>query len=397
MATLNSTPRVILKSKEEGRVLRGHQWIFSNEIASIEGVPENGDIVAVYSHTNTAIGCGFYNKNSLIAVRLFTGRLDVSLESLFAEKLKSAYDLRKSLIPDRDSFRFVFSESDFLPGLIIDKYNDTFVLQINSAGMEANKNTIVSILQQQYHAKNIFTMHDEYFRKMEDLLPENEILLGEKGVEIISDGNIQYKIDFNATQKTGFFFDQTDNRKYIERLVSGKTVLDAYCNSGGFGLHALHAGASNVTFVDSSQLEIRNVEANLRQNDFADIAHFSLVCKDVFAYLENCAADKRVFDVVFIDPPAFAKNKKSVKAALKGYEKLHRLALSILKPGGFLVSTSCSHHVTKEEFLHVALQAARKSNISVQLLYSTGAAADHPMLLSMPETEYLKFAVYCKC
>jgi 23S rRNA (cytosine1962-C5)-methyltransferase len=396
MTTTANMARIILKPKEDGRVLRGHQWIFSNEIAFVDGDVQNGDIAAVYSHSNFLLGCGFYNKNSLIAVRIFTQTIDFTIEAAFLEKLKSAYSLRKSLFPNRDSFRFVFSESDFLPGLIIDKYNDTFVLQINSAGMEAHKNIIVSILQQQYNAKNIFTMHDEYFRRLEGLLPENEILFGEKGVEVISDGDIKYKIDFNATQKTGFFFDQVANRKYIESFVAGHTVLDAFSNSGGFGLHALHAGASHVTFVDSSRLEISNVEENLRQNDLEDNAHYSAVCEDVFVYLERCLNEKKMFDVVMIDPPAFAKNKKSVKIALKGYEKLHRMALSILKPGGFLVSTSCSHHITKEEYLHVAIQAARKLDTQLQLLYSAGASPDHPVLLIMPETEYLKFIVFRK-
>ena len=396
MTSATNMARIILKPKEEGRVLRGHQWIFSNEIAAVEGVVQNGDLAEVYSHNNYLLGCGFYNKNSLIAVRIFSSTLDFTIESLFSEKLKSAYSLRKSLFPYRDSFRFVFSESDFLPGLIIDKYNDTFVLQINSAGMESHKNIIVSILQQEYNAKNIFTMHDEYFRRLEGLLPENEILLGEKGVEVISDGDIKYKIDFNATQKTGFFFDQVANRKYIERFVSGRTVLDAFCNSGGCGLHAIYAGASNVVFVDSSRLEISNVEENLLQNDLRDDNRYSLVCEDVFVYLERCVTEKKMFDDVMIDPPAFAKNKKSVKTALKGYEKLHRLALSILQPGGFLVSTSCSHHVTKEEYLHVALLAAQKLNVQIQLLHSAGAAPDHPVLLNMPETEYLKFIVYRK-
>jgi 23S rRNA (cytosine1962-C5)-methyltransferase len=388
--------RVVLRPKEEGRILRGHQWIFSNEIALVEGEVQNGDFVAVYSHSNYLIGCGFYNKNSLIAVRLFTRTIDFDVEALFSEKLKNAFGLRKTLFPDSGSFRFVFSESDFLPGLIIDKYNDTYVLQINSAGMESHKAIIASILQNEYHAKNIFTMHDEYFRRMEGLLPDNEILLGEKGIEIISDGDVRFKIDFDSTQKTGFFFDQVANRKYVGQFAAGKTILDAYCNSGGFGLHALRAGASHVTFVDSSRSEIQNVDENLRQNAMLNDEQYSLVCEDVFIYLEQCIAEKKLFDIVLIDPPAFAKNKKSVKTALKGYEKLHRLALSTVRPGGFLVSTSCSHHVTKEEYLQVASQAAYKLNVSIQLLYSAGASPDHPVLLNMPETEYLKFVVYRK-
>ncbi len=394
---MTPTVRVVLRSKEEGRILRGHQWIFSNEIAAIEGDAQNGDFVSIYSHQGNFLGCGFYNKNSLIAVRIFTNTPDFDIYSLFAEKLKKAFTLRKTMFPDRDSFRFVFSESDFLPGLIIDKYNDTFVLQINSAGMEANKSVIAAILQSEYHAKNIFTMHDEYFRRMEGLTPDNEILIGEQGTEIISDGEINFRIEFSATQKTGFFFDQVANRKYAKQLTSGKTVLDAFCNSGGFGLHALNADASHVTFVDGSSSEMLNVKENLVLNGMLNEEQYELVCDDVFAYLEKCAAQNKFFDLVLIDPPAFAKNKKSVKTAIKGYEKLHRLALNIVNSGGFLLSTSCSQHVTKEEYLQVAAQAARKSGTTIQLLYSAGASSDHPVLLSMPETEYLKFIVYRKC
>jgi len=392
----DSLSRVILKPKEEGRVVRGHLWIFSNEIASVEGTVDNGEIVSVYAHNNSFLGTGFYNRNSLVSIRIVSREAVSDIRQLFSEKLQKAFSLRKTLFAERESFRFVFSESDFMPGLIIDKYNSTFVMQINSAGMEKYKDIIVSILREEYSATNIFTMHDEYFRRMEGLPVENEILLGEKGIEIISDGDIRFEVNFASAQKTGFFFDQTANRKYIESIVANKTVLDAFCNSGGFGLHALKAMASHVVFLDGSQSEIVHVKENLQRNSFVDENAFTCVCDDVFDYLQNAVSSGKQFDVVMIDPPAFAKNKKSVMTALKGYEKLHRLALCATKAGGFLVSTSCSHHITKEDFLQAARLAASKSNCNIQLLFSAGASPDHPVLPAMPETEYLKFNVYRK-
>ena len=396
MGATESAVRVVLKPKEERRILQGHLWVFSNEIAEISGSISNGALVSLFSHKNECLGTGFYNKNSLIAVRLISAEQSIDIGELFKLRFKQAFDLRKSLFPTRDSFRMIFSESDFLPGLIIDKYNSTFVLQINSAGMEYYKDIIVSLLIKEYAAKNVFSMHDEYFRALEGLPTENLVYHGEKGIEVISDGDILYKIDFSNTQKTGFFFDQVANRKYIESLVDGRSVLDAFCNSGGFGLHAIKSGASKVVFIDSSNQEMQNVEQNLVLNAISDAERYELQCGDVFDYLQSAIASGKKFDIVLIDPPAFAKNKKAVQTAIKGYEKLHKLALSALHNGGFLVTTSCSHHISNDDFFFIARQAAFKTNTAIQLLYSTGASPDHPVLLSMPETQYLKFAVYRK-
>jgi 23S rRNA (cytosine1962-C5)-methyltransferase len=286
----------------------------------------------------------------------------------------------------------VFSESDFLPGLIIDKYNRTFVLQINSIGMQKNVNLITEILENEFDAKNIFTKNDFYLRKIEGLPQKDDVYLGKADIEIIDEGCIKYKIDFSQSQKTGFYFDQSDNRFFVEKIVTGKKVVDVFCNSGGFGLHALKVGAESVDFVDSSEREIDNVRTNLILNDL--VLNTKCYVEDAFKFLEAAAASNRKFDVVMLDPPAFAKSKKNLHTAEKGYKKLNKLALQILNEGGYLVTSSCSHHVKKENFLNSISSSAVKASKKLQLIYFSGASLDHPRLPAMEETEYLKFAVF---
>jgi len=284
----------------------------------------------------------------------------------------------------------VFSESDFLPGLIIDKYNRTFVLQVYSFGMDKNIELINRVLIDKFSAENIFTRNEEYFRKLEGLPFEDKVYNGNINSEIIDDGFVKYKIDFENSHKTGFYFDQCDNREFAGKLCRGKEVLDCFCNFGGFGLHALFNGASGVTFVDSSKQMIENVKSNYQLNGFTADANF--VDSDVFDYLEKCIGEKRKFDIVIIDPPAFAKNKKSLAAATKGYEKLNRLAMEIVNKDGLLFTSSCSFHLKEDQFLEIINRAALKAGKNVQIFYFNNASKDHPSLPSMEETVYLKFA-----
>lgn len=386
------TAKIHLKKNEEKRIEAGHLWIFSNEIGSIEGDTENGGIVEVYDSRNNFCGSGFYNKNSLIAVRILSKNKIENLYGLLKEKLFLAQQLRKTFYPGRNSYRLVFSESDFLPGLIIDKYNVTFVLQIYSFGMEKNIEHIVKILREDFSAENIFTKNENYFRKLEGLSEEDKVYLGSMKSEIIDDGYVKCKVDFEKGQKTGFYFDQNDNRFFIEKICSDKTVADLFCNSGGFGLHAAKAGAASVTFVDSSLTEIENAKNNFELNELKCKSEF--VTKNVFEFIEKCISEKRKFDIVMIDPPAFAKNKKSLPSAKKGYEKLNRLAMQIVNEGGFLVSSSCSHHLPEEEFIRIINAAASKAGKNIQMIYFNGASLDHPELTGMNETAYLKFGIF---
>ena len=383
--------KVFLKKNEDRRIRAGHLWVFSNEISKADAGIESGDIVTVYDAGGQVLGKGFYNKNSLISVRLLGKSFNDDLDKFINDSVYQALKLRKTFYPDRNSYRLVFSESDFLPGLIIDKYNDTYVLQVYCSGIEKNIEYVIKVLKD-IGAKNIFTSNEPYFRKLEGLPEEDKIYLGEKEKESINDGAVKYFIDFENSQKTGFFFDQCDNREFIEKITQGKNVLDAFCNSGGFGLHAAKAGAGFVTFVDSSKTETENAKRNFKLNELTSESEF--VEADIFTYLERCVDANRKFDVVMVDPPAFAKSRKSIPTALKGYIKLNRLALSCVGLNGYLVSSSCSHHITEHDFLECINSAAAKAGKQVQLVHLNGASIDHPVLPSMKETEYLKFAVF---
>jgi len=383
--------KVALKKNEDIRIKSGHLWVFSNEIAKADAGLQNGDLAAVVDHKNEYMGCGFYNKNSLIAVRMLTNKREYDIKEILRDKLLAAKKLRDALYGDRSSYRLAFSESDFLPGLIIDRYNNTYVLQIYSYGMAANINTVAEILKEDFGAENIFTKNEEYFRKLEGLPVEDAVFYGEPKPEVIEELGVKYAIDFNNAHKTGFYFDQTDNRVFTEKISKGATVLDAFCNSGGFGLHTAKAGAENITFVDSSASEIEKAKNNFQLNEFKQEAVFEVA--DVFDYFEKCIAVKKKFGVVVIDPPAFAKNKKSLPIAKKGYERINRLALETVEPGGWLVSSSCSHHLTEADFIIAITKAAVKAGRTIQLVHFNNASLDHPKLPSMPETTYLKFAV----
>ncbi|MGE5456871.1 MAG: class I SAM-dependent rRNA methyltransferase [Methanococcaceae archaeon] len=384
--------KVILRKNEDIRIRHGHLWVFSNEIQKVEDAANNGDLVELYDSQNNFLGEGFYNKNSLIAIRLLSRTKIGDLQEYFSMQLKKAAELRKSFCSGRNSYRLVFSESDFLPGLIIDKYNDSYVLQIYSVGMELNIGLINKVLKEEFSAQNIFTKNEEYFRMLEGLPVEDKLYLGERKEEIISDGAVDYKIIFGKTQKTGFYFDQSDNRFFIEKMCKNKTIIDAFCNLGGFGLHAAKAGAAAVEFIDGSAEIIQSVKENFQLNGFNIPAEFTVA--DVFDRLEYLKNSAKSFDVVMIDPPAFAKNKKSLPVAQKGYERLNRLALNIINDGGILVTSSCSFHLKQEDFLRIINTAAIKAGKTIQLIYFNNASVDHPRLPAMEETAYLKFAVY---
>lgn len=384
--------KIILKKNEDKRIRQGHTWIFSNEVEKADKELQNGDIAAVYDSGGQVLGSAFYNKGSLISGRMLSSSYNGTFEYYAKKMITRAYALRKEFYPNRNSFRLVFSESDFMPGLIIDKYNDTYVLQIYSYGMQQNIEWVVKSLTEDLGAKNIFTSNEPYFRKLEGLPEEDAVYLGEAGKETIDDGSIKYEIDFAKAQKTGFFFDQCDNRDFIEKISSGKNVLDAFCNSGGFGLHAAKAGAGFITFLDSSQTEIDSAKRNFTVNELKCETEY--ITSDIFAYLEKCIDANRKFDVVMIDPPAFAKSRKSIPTAIKGYIKLNKLALACVGKEGFLVTSSCSYHISQDDFISACTSAAMKAGKTIQLVHYNGASLDHPELPAMDETSYLKFAVF---
>ncbi len=392
---MKNIPSVQIKKGHDKRVKSGHLWLYSNEITLTAGEPENGDLVSVQLPDGNTFGIGFYNRNSLISLRLLSYSPFDSLGELFRSRLLSAQSLRERVFSGSKAYRMVFSESDLLPGLIIDRYNQTFVLQINSFGMEKNINVITDLLSTDFGAVNIFSKNDMNLRSMEGLPQIDTVYKGSALQEIITDGHLKFEINFQNSQKTGFFFDQVCNRQYMRKFCKNRRVFDGFCNSGGFGLHAMQAGARSVAFADASNEQLIQVSRNIAINEL-DPGSATVITGDIFESLEALHQAGEQFDVVMIDPPSFAKNKKNLFTALKGYEKLHRMALKILKDDGILATTSCSHHVSELEYQVLINRAAVGNKCNLQMLYKTGAAPDHPKHSGMDETAYLKFLVYRK-
>jgi len=383
---------IFLKKNEDRRIRKGHLWAFSNEIEEPERQPLNGEVVKVFDSYSNFVCNAFYNKNSLIVLRALDKESKFDFYSYAKEKILNAASLRKSLYPNRNSYRLVYSEGDFLPGLVIDKYNDTYVLQVHSYGMDKNIGDVVDILKKEFGAVNVFSKNEDYFRTLEGLPTEQTVYLGAMGEELIDDGKVKYKVNFETSHKTGFYFDQCDNRHFVYKIAEGKTFLDCFCNSGGFGLNAINAGAASVTFVDSSQEAINLAKENYDLNGFkAPIEYYT---EEVFDFLEKCKLDNRKFQIVNIDPPAFAKTKKNIDNAIKGYEKLNKLGIEAVEPGGYLITSSCSFHIKESTFYEVIRNGGLKAGRKLQRVYSNQASMDHPTLPMMDETVYLKFAVF---
>lgn len=382
--------QIILKKNEEHRIVAGHQWVFSNEISSIRGDLKAGEIVELLRHDEKFLGLGFYHPHSLIALRFLTNKQEEISFDFFERRIQQALKLRQTLYPDTETFRLVHGESDFLPGLIIDKYNEFISLQILSAGMESRISLICDVLDSIFHPKAIVARNDAAIRTLEELPLEKKVLRGNPGVTIIDDGGVKFEVDILQGQKTGFFLDQRENRKAIHRYAAGGTVLDCFCNEGGFALHAAAAKAATVQGFDISESAIAKAKVNSRLNNA--LSDFEI--GDAFETLRQLNEKGKRFDVIILDPPSFTKSKKNIPAALRAYKEINAATLRLIKSGGFLISASCSHHITEDGFLSTVEQAAVKAKRLIQLLEFAGAAPDHPVIPAMPETKYLKFAIF---
>jgi 23S rRNA (cytosine1962-C5)-methyltransferase len=384
---------ITLKKHEDRRVRRGHLWVFSNEIQSTDGNPESGDVVIIRSHTGETVGKGFYHSHSLIAARLLTRSADEEIDfHYFHRRFVRALQLRGLFYPESQAFRLVHGESDFLPGLIVDKFNDYLSVQTFSLGMDKRMTLICDVLDSLFHPKGIVERNESATRTLEQLPQKKGVVRGALAPVVIEENGIHYAVDLLEGQKTGFFFDQRENRNAFRRYSHGMNVLDCFCNEGGFALNSARAGAASVTGVDISGPTIGRAMANARANGMSDTVRF--VEKDCFEFLAEAHEKGDLFDVVNLDPPSFAKNKKTVVQAKQGYRDLHAQALKVLKPGGILATSSCSHHILEEVFLEIIDSAAHTAGRAITLLEWHGAAPDHPVLPSMPETRYLKFGIF---
>jgi 23S rRNA (cytosine1962-C5)-methyltransferase len=379
---------IYLKKNQERRLLAGHLWVFSNEIDKIEGEIINGGICDIYSSRNRFIGRGYYNKHSLIAVRILTyGKEEINYE-FFRERILKSKERRNRISKTRNAYRIVNGESDYLPGLIIDYFKGDFTFQIFSLGIENFINEIIDVLKNDLNAKTIISKNNFKARELENLERTEGIVFQRneyKTSEFEIDG-IRYSANLLAGQKTGFYLDQNDNRTHLRNFVnSDSSVLDLFCNDGGFALNAAYAGAKRITAVDSSEKAISNAVYNAELNNFSGI---EFIESDVFKFLKS-EKDKK-YDVIIADPPSFTKSRKEVPDAINGYIELNSACMNILKPGGILYTFSCSHHISENEFINIIRKSASSAGKKLQIIYYSDCSEDHPILPTMPETVYLK-------
>lgn len=385
---------IILKSKSGQRFKQGHPWVFSNELEKPADRPDAGDIVALRQQDGNFLAYGFYHPHSLIAFRALTGNEQEPDESFFSGLLDQAILLRNMVYPQLNARRLVHSESDGLPGLIVDQFDDVLSVQVNSAGMESNIDLVLNLLKEKLSPTAIVTRNDSSLRKLEGLPQYTGVWQSEvKDVTaLITENDIKYEVDVINGQKTGFFIDQRENRYAFRRFIgSGDRVLDAFCNDGGFALNAIIAGASHVDAVDISASALARAEKNTGINGLSNKINFNKA--DVMKWLPGLKLEQ-LYDVVNVDPPAFASNRKSIPVARKAYRKLHGSAMQVLKRGGILSTACCSHHISEQDFLDSVQQAAIRNGRQCQMLFRGGPPADHPVLLAMPESGYLKFHIF---
>lgn len=380
-----------IKRHHELRIVRGHPWIFSNEIENFPALKslEKGALVTVQINKDDDFALAYFNPHSLIAARILTHDLTQKIdEDFFVERILSAKILREKFF-DKPFYRLVHSEADFLPGLVIDRFGEVLCCQISTAGMENLAPILISALEKVFPKAAIFFRNDVEARKFEGLELTSYAARGEvaDAVEIEENG-LKFLIDVKQGQKTGWFFDQRENRKFIATLAKDCNVLDAFCYQGGFGLNALKSGAKSVTFIDSSEEALQQLKKNLALNNFEQ--KVEIICDKVFETLEKAQFQEREFDIVLLDPPAFVKSKKDFFTGLKGYEKLVKLGAKLVAKNGILMLTSCSHNATLADLIAAANDGFRKANRKARLLRTYGAGFDHPIHPALKESEYLK-------
>ena len=390
---------IVTLKKGEGRTIKsGGAWVFDNEIDTITGRFKNGDLVTVHDFDGYPMGSGFINQNSKIRIRMMTRKADQEIDHAFLTmRVKNAWDYRKTTV-DTSSCRIIFGEADFLPGLVIDKYEDILVVECLALGMEAFKEEIVMILKELL-AKDGITIRGVYERsdaneRTKEGLPKVKGFIGEEfdtTVEIVENG-VHYLVDVANGQKTGFFLDQKYNRLDMQRICKGKKVLDCFTHMGTFALNAGIAGASDVTGLDISEYAVSQAEANARLNGLQDTVHFR--CANVLDELPKLAAAGEKYDVVILDPPAFTKSREATKNAIKGYREINMKGLKLVKDGGYFATCSCSHFMTQELLAKTVKEAAKATHKRLRQVEFRTQAPDHPILWAADESYYLKFFIF---
>ena len=383
--------KVILAKGREKRVEYGHPWVYRSDISDAEPGAAPGDIVDIYSSRNTFLARALYNPGSQIALRILTYEHEEINSDFFYKRIGAAWEYRKK-VADINSCRVVFSESDFLPALIVDKFSDVLVLQTSALGIERYKEQLADILVDIIKPAGIYERNDIKVRELEGLEQKTGFLRGSFDTNVLmTENGIRFVVDVAEGQKTGYFLDQKENRAAIRPFVKGTKVLDCFSHTGSFSLHAGSYGAQSVLGLDISDHAVETASANAKLNGLEGICRFESA--NVFDRLREYDDKGERFDTIILDPPAFTKSRSSVEGAVRGYKEINLRAMKIIESGGFLITCSCSHHIDPEMFMDIVYNAGIDSRRKVRLVEYRSQAKDHPVLLPAPETEYLKCAI----
>jgi len=367
----------------------GHLWIYAGHLDQVSGQPAAGDLIDVLTPTGQFYGRGLYNPHSKIRVRLLTCQDEPIDESFWRGRIQQAVRLRQRVVAQTNAYRLIYGEGDRLPGFIVDRYDQTLVMQTLSYGMDRRKELLAGLLVKELNVGRVFLRNDAKSRQLEGLSVERGFLHGNGPTHVeIHEGAAQFVVDIERGQKTGWFCDQRENRLAAAKLSAGAEVLEVFCHTGAFGIHAALAGAVSVEGLDVSEETLALAREHARQNKVETRCTYRAA--DAFTELRSLVKGGRRYDVVILDPPAFARSKPALNKALAGYKDVNLLALRLVKPEGFIVTSSCSHHVSEEHFWTAIRLASRDAKREVRLIEQRGQSADHPILASMPETRYLK-------
>ncbi len=380
---------MVLQRGRERRILLGHLWVYEGEITELRGNPAPGAVVDVLTYHGTFCARGFYNPHSKIRVRILTFEEEPVDAAFFERRIHQALALRERVVQETTAYRVVYAEGDLLPGLIVDRYGDLLVMQTLALGMDVRKELLADLLLAQTKAQAIYLRNDPGTRSLEGLPRHQGFLRGEAPTRVeITEGSARFVVDVAEGQKTGWFCDQRENRLSCAPLARDAEVLEMFSYTGAFGIHAALNGARSVLGMDVSEAAVALARENARRNGVEDRCRYEVA--DAFEALRALEREGARFDLVILDPPAFARRKEAVRRALAGYKEINLRALKLLRPGGYLVTCSCSSFVDEGMLWQVVLEAAHDAGRRVRLVEQRGQARDHPMLGAMPETRYLK-------
>lgn len=384
--------KVYLKKKISRRIENGHPWIFANEVGQVDGDAAGTGIAEVFTHDKKFVGKGYLNSRSQILVRLLTrDKAETIDESFFGKRIQEAWEYRKK-IGYTENCRLVFGEADQLPALIIDKFNDYFVLQTLALGMDVWKPAIVKALETIFRPRGIYERNDVPVRELEGLPQQKGFLSAPFDTRIvINENGLRFYVDIENGQKTGFFLDQHDNRRGIQHIVKGADVLGAFTYTGTFEIHAAHYGAKSVLGLDISEHAVAEAGRNAQLNGLENIVRFEAV--NAFDALKKWSKEGRQYDVVMLDPPAFTKSRETIQKAITGYKEINLRGMKLVRKGGFLVTSSCTNLVQPELFLEIIQMAAGDARRKLRQVTFQTQSADHPVVHNMENTHYLKFLI----